>query len=419
MNPACPAVNETAGAMPATRIATGSSAHSSAWFVPTSSTSAPPMTNPIVVPTSPRTRVLPGAQGVGAEHRQGAEHDPERVLGPAQVRDQDGAGRARSRRGRCCAARPSAARRVRARVPGPRRSARRRPRGCRPSSLRHQVRASAAVAISMFAAIAVTAKRELLGAEARAERGRRARRRSPPSRGGSTSASGDRLHRAARADEVVEVVLQAVLRRLVRATAPCRRGRAGRAAARLDLAHRRVGRPVPDGRGVVEDHAEPDHLVDQPDDRARRRRQTRRAVRRGEERGAQRGDGGVGAGDRRVDVLARPRRAGARPRRSAAPTAGGTPRPRRRAAARCAARATAASPPAATRRRPGASRAAGPGSRRAAAGRGDGEDEAQQDRGARRRERRADHAREEHQEPDDEHRRGRDPRVAARPAWRA
>jgi hypothetical protein len=59
VNPACPAVNETAGAMPATRIATGSSTHSSTGFVPSMSTSAPPMMNPIVVPTSPRTTLCP------------------------------------------------------------------------------------------------------------------------------------------------------------------------------------------------------------------------------------------------------------------------------------------------------------------------------------------------------------------------
>ena len=65
-------------------------AHRPRCWCRSASTSAPPRTNP-TRPGQPAHDVLPGAQRVGAQHRQRAEDDPERVLDAGEVRHQDGA----------------------------------------------------------------------------------------------------------------------------------------------------------------------------------------------------------------------------------------------------------------------------------------------------------------------------------------
>ncbi len=60
VNAAWPAPNDTAaGASPASRIANGSTNHSSVWLVPISHTSVPPATSPTTVPPIARTIVWP------------------------------------------------------------------------------------------------------------------------------------------------------------------------------------------------------------------------------------------------------------------------------------------------------------------------------------------------------------------------
>ena len=60
VKPAWPAANEMAeGATPARRTATGSTAHSSSWWVPRATTTSEPTPKPTTVPTTARTAVAP------------------------------------------------------------------------------------------------------------------------------------------------------------------------------------------------------------------------------------------------------------------------------------------------------------------------------------------------------------------------
>ena len=217
-------------------------------------------------------------------------------------------------------------------------------------------------------------------------------------------------HRPASAGEVVEMVLQTVLRGLVEAELLARVVKKdGR--RRLHVTHGRVGLVGAHGRGGVEDHAEPDQLVDQADDRAGRRGQTGRTVRRGQERGAQPGDRGVGPSHGGLDVLtllavhARDLRGEAcrqlptGVRRSVAQGLAAGCRPQQRdGGQRHHSGEEPAEHPVRDDGRPGRC--------------GDGEDEAQQDGGGGSGEGRADHAGEQHQETHDEHRGRRQPGIA-------
>ena len=89
VNAAWPAANEiVAGARPASRTAGRSSTQSSVVLVPMSTTSTPPTTKPATVPSRPRSTFCAGAQRVGAQHRERAEHDPEGVLHAREVGDE-------------------------------------------------------------------------------------------------------------------------------------------------------------------------------------------------------------------------------------------------------------------------------------------------------------------------------------------
>ena len=144
---------------------------------------------------TPATRIADGQQhpqhrGVGADRHQqqraeresgdGAEQAAQRVLAGAQVRSSAAPtarrarprtsaarrsgrprgprARARRRRGGCCAATPSAARRARPRAPGRPTGVPGSPSGWRPSSRSTQLRRSAAAARSMLPATSETAK---------------------------------------------------------------------------------------------------------------------------------------------------------------------------------------------------------------------------------------------------------------------
>ncbi len=88
--PARPTNEIIAGAMPETSTAKGSSTHSRTVWSATPIMMAEPTTNPMAVPPTARSAVAPVPERVGAQHRQGAEHDPEAVLDVRDLDDGDG-----------------------------------------------------------------------------------------------------------------------------------------------------------------------------------------------------------------------------------------------------------------------------------------------------------------------------------------
>ena len=64
-------------------------------MVPISATIAPPTTTPAAVPGEAAHDALAGAERVRAQHRERAEHDPERVLDARHARDEHGEAEAR------------------------------------------------------------------------------------------------------------------------------------------------------------------------------------------------------------------------------------------------------------------------------------------------------------------------------------
>ena len=91
VNAAWPAANEiAAGATPAKRTASGSSTQSTVGVRADQQQRARRRRRTRRPCRAAAQRVLPGVQGVGAQHRQRAEHDPERVLHAGQVGDEDG-----------------------------------------------------------------------------------------------------------------------------------------------------------------------------------------------------------------------------------------------------------------------------------------------------------------------------------------
>ena len=88
---AWPAANEmTAGAKPASRTAIGSRIHSTGVSVPMPAISAAADDEAGHGAEQRAQHVLAGAERVGPQHRQRAQHDPERVLHPGQVGHQHG-----------------------------------------------------------------------------------------------------------------------------------------------------------------------------------------------------------------------------------------------------------------------------------------------------------------------------------------
>ena len=83
---AWPAANEiAAGAKPATRIANGSSTHSTVELVPISSIRPAPTMKPASVPSSPRRAFWPMLSAFERSTDKRREHHPERVLHLGQV----------------------------------------------------------------------------------------------------------------------------------------------------------------------------------------------------------------------------------------------------------------------------------------------------------------------------------------------
>ena len=297
VNAACPAANEiAAGARPANRTANGSSTHSSVVLVPMSRTSTPPTTKPGDGAQQAAEHVLTGAQRVRAQHRQRAEHDPERVLHAGEVGDEHGEAEADGAAHAVAAATSEwrstwAPARSCAADSGPA-----SPTGWRPSSCSSQLRRSAAAARSMFCAICETTKLSSCARKPGSSAEITSRRPSAPAAHGGAALQ---LARAARA-----------ARRAPRA-AP-RRDRSGassRSAPRSSTVGRGAlhgaGRAVDRGRRrrrrrVHDDRVEPAQLVDQAHDRPGGGAQPGRAVRRREEHRVQRLDRVVGPRDRGV-----------------------------------------------------------------------------------------------------------------------
>ena len=253
----------------------------------------------------------PVLERVRAQHRQRAEHDPERVLHAGQVGDEHGEAEADRRRAGCCAATPSAGRRAPPRAPAPRPSG---PGNARRADGRaaaaSQLRRSAAAASSMLVAICETAKlsswaRKLGSSEVTSSRSRRGSRA-----GAGAAGTLDRRARAPASTSALAQRARAPRRAAVRSP---RRSASSRsaprsstaAAARLDgAAPARLDAAAPAGGAACDDdRVQPAELVDQPHHRAGRRAQAGRAVR------ASRRTAGRSGRDRRVRRGARRRRA--------------------------------------------------------------------------------------------------------------